>query len=55
VIPGVAEGYLGASGGVLLDSNGDRAVDYYVYELMNGGWSKIGVYDAVSDAVSLEN
>jgi len=55
VIPGVAGGYLGASGGVLLDSNGDRAVDYYVYELLNGGWSKIGVYDAVSDAVSLEN
>jgi len=55
VILGVAEGYVGATGAVRLDANGDRAVDYYIYELGNNGWVKIGAYDAASGVVSLEN
>jgi len=57
VIPGVANGYTGASGRVLLDANGDRMVDYEIYEATFTGsaptWVKSGRYDAATGQVTL--
>jgi hypothetical protein len=51
-IPKVALKYTGASGNVILDINGDRAVDYDVYQAseVSGtvGWVKVGRYGAIT-------
>jgi len=56
VIPGVANEYTGASGRVLLDANGDRMVDYEIYEATFTGsaptWVKSGRYDAATGQVT---
>jgi hypothetical protein len=58
VIPTVALGYSGASGRIVFDVNGDRSVDYYVYEATNVGdkvsWVKVGSYDAVTLQTTLD-
>jgi ABC-type branched-subunit amino acid transport system substrate-binding protein len=57
IIPGVADGYTGASGRVLLDANGDRMVNYDIFEATFTGeapaWVKSGRYDATTGQVTL--
>ncbi|MCX6654968.1 MAG: hypothetical protein NTY03_07575 [Candidatus Bathyarchaeota archaeon] len=58
MIPTVALEYTGASGNVVLDVNGDRTVDYDVYQASDVGgtvdWVKIGRYGAVTGQMILD-
>jgi hypothetical protein len=58
MIPTVALEYTGASGNVVLDVNGDRTVDYDVYQASDVGgtvdWVKIGRYGTVTGQMILD-
>jgi hypothetical protein len=58
LIPVVASEYSGASGRIVFDVNGDRSVDYYVYQASivedTVGWVKVGSYDAVTLQTTLD-
>jgi branched-chain amino acid transport system substrate-binding protein len=58
MIPTIVQEYTGASGNVVLDVNGDRTVDYDVYQASDVGgtvdWVKIGRYGAVTGQMILD-
>jgi len=59
VVPSVADGYVGASGEVVLDPNGDRTAvfEYHQVHQAEGslGWVKIGTYDSLTGRVALDS